>query len=454
MKKSLRNYRLFFHRMGLIFLFLPVVVLLISIVLPDRGFSEKENRVLSSRPHLNAGQIASGGYEKQFETYENDQFPLRDLWITLKAGTDRLMGKVEANGVYLGKSGYLMEEFKTPDQAQYDATVKAMTDFAQRHSDMKQYALIAPNSVNILSNKLPAFAPVQDQNSWLNNLSDSLTQAGVTFIDVRDTFKDHKMEDLYYHTDHHWTTQGAYYAYLQAAKTLEIDTSADTYDKAPVTRSFQGTLSAKSGFRSGEKDEIDVFLPTGENVLASVINYVDEQKKSASFYYTDKLDTRDKYALFFGGNHAQVKISTPTETDNTLLVLKDSYANSFVPFLAQHYRKIVMVDPRYYYGDLEQLIQVENVQEILYLYNANTFFADTSLELALSNESSEQNTDNATTSDNQSSVTTDTADQSADQNNDSSTSDDQSSAQEGDSSNSADQSSDLESDSSEDQASE
>ena len=168
----------------------------------------------------------------------------------------------------------------------------------------------------------------------------------------------------------------------------------------------------------------------------------------------DKLDTRDKYALFFGGNHAQVKISTPTETDNTLLVLKDSYANSFVPFLAQHYRKIVMVDPRYYYGDLEQLIQVENVQEILYLYNANTFFADTSLELALSNESSEQNTDNATTSDNQSSVTTDTADQSADQNNDSSTSDDQSSAQEGDSSNSADQSSDLESDSSEDQASE
>ena len=347
-----------------------------------------------------------------------------------------------------------MEEFKTPDQAQYDATVKAMTDFAQRHSDMKQYALIAPNSVNILSNKLPAFAPVQDQNSWLNNLSDSLTQAGVTFIDVRDTFKDHKMEDLYYHTDHHWTTQGAYYAYLQAAKTLEIDTSADTYDKAPVTRSFQGTLSAKSGFRSGEKDEIDVFLPTGENVLASVINYVDEQKKSASFYDTDKLDTRDKYALFFGGNHAQVKISTPTETDNTLLVLKDSYANSFVPFLAQHYRKIVMVDPRYYYGDLEQLIQVENVQEILYLYNANTFFADTSLELALSNESSEQNTDNATTSDNQSSVTTDTADQSADQNNDSSTSDDQSSAQEGDSSNSADQSSDLESDSSEDQASE
>ena len=392
MKKSLRNYRLFFHRMGLLFLFIPLIVLILSIVLPDRGFSEKENRVLSSLPHLNGSQIASGGFEKQFETYENDQFPLRDLWITLKAGTDRLMGKVESNGVYVGKSGYLMEEFKAPDQTQYDATVKAMTDFAQKHSDLKQYALIAPNSVNILSDRLPAFAPVQDQNSWLDSLSASLTDAGVTFIDVRSTFKDHKMEDLYYHTDHHWTTQGAYYAYLKAAKDMGIDTSADTYDKAPVTRSFQGTLSAKSGFRSGEKDEIDVFLPTGDQALSSVVNYVDEQKKTASFYDTSKLETRDKYAMFFNGNHGKVVITTPTEENRTLLVIKDSYANSLIPFLAPYYRKIVMVDPRYFYDDLEELMQVEEIQEVLYLYNANTFYADTSLELALMPQSSTNST--------------------------------------------------------------
>mgnify|MGYP000370406968 CR=1 FL=1 len=265
------------------------------------GFLKKKNRVLSSLPHLNGSQIASGGFEKQFETYENDQFPLRDLWITLKAGTDRLMGKVESNGVYVGKSGYLMEEFKAPDQTQYDATVKAMTDFAQKHSDLKQYALIAPNSVNILSDRLPAFAPVQDQNSWLDSLSASLTDAGVTFIDVRSTFKDHKMEDLYYHTDHSLDYPGCFIMpILRQPKIWGIDTSADTYDKAPVTRSFQGTLSAKSGFRSGEKDEIDVFLPTGDQALSSVVNYVDEQKKSASFYDTEKLETRDKYALFFG----------------------------------------------------------------------------------------------------------------------------------------------------------
>ncbi len=383
MKKSLRNYRLFFHRLGLLFFLLPVIVLVSSIILPDTGFSEKENRILASRPALKLDQIISGVYEKQFETYENDQFPLRDMWITLKATTDRLMGKVEENGVYLGKNGYLMEAFNAPSQTQYDATVNAMTSFAQKHSDLKQYALIAPNSVNILKSNLPAFAPTDDQNPWIDKLKDSLTSAGVTFIDIRDTFTDHKTEDLYYHTDHHWTTLGAYYAYLQAAAVMGIDTSSDSYDKAPVSQTFKGTLSAKSGFRSGETDELDVFLPNGDNTLSSVVNYVDEQKKSASFYHTSKLNTRDKYALFFGGNHAQIKISTPTESNNTLLVLKDSYANSFVPFLAQHYRKIIMIDPRYYYGDLEQLLQVENVQEVLYLYNANTFFADTSLELAL-----------------------------------------------------------------------
>lgn len=168
-KKSQRNSRFFFHRMGLIFFFLPLLILVLGIVLPDRGFSEKENRVLASAPGLKLNQLTSGGFEKQFETYENDQFPLRDLWITLKASADRLMGKVEENGVLLGKNGYLMEEFKSPVQTQYDSTVKAMTDFAQRHSELKQYALIAPNSVNILKDKLPAFAPVTDQNLWLDD---------------------------------------------------------------------------------------------------------------------------------------------------------------------------------------------------------------------------------------------------------------------------------------------
>ena len=368
--------------MGLAFFLALLLVFLINIFTPDKNFSQKENRVLSSKPELTLSQITSGKFSPKYETYVNDQFPLRDTWVTLKAGCDRLIGKTEENGVYLGKGGYLMEAFNPPPQKQLDAALNAMTDFAQSHSNIKQYALIAPNAVNILEEKLPFAAPAADQNPYIDALRDTLNEAGVTFIDVRDTLSQHRDEGIYYHTDHHWTTQGAWFAFMEAAKVMEIDVSSPKYEPVPVSESFQGTLSAKSGFRSGKKEELSVFLPS-EGVPSSVVNYVDEQKKSGSFYATEQLKGRDKYALFFNGNHPQVKISTPVEENRTLLILKDSYANCFVPFLAPHYRNIIMVDPRYYYGDLEKLIQVENVQEILYLYNANTFFSDTSLELAL-----------------------------------------------------------------------
>lgn len=368
--------------MGILFFAGLLLFMVINLIVPSRDFSPKENRVLASRPDMDFSRIASGKFEKNYETYVNDQFFLRDFWVSLKAGADRILGKTEGNGVYVGKDGYLLETFTPPTQEQLNSLVGAMTGFASRHPELSQYALIAPNAVNILKDKLPAFAPVPSQNPYLDAARDALEKSGVTFIDTRDTLREHRDEGIYYHTDHHWTTQGAYLAYVKAAEAMNLDSSLVSYDKLPVTYAFQGTLSAKSGFRSGAKDEMDVFLPNTET-LPSVVNYVEQQKKSASFYSTAQLEGRDKYAMFFGGNHPQIKISTPVGDNRTLLVLKDSYANCLVPFLTQHYRKIIMVDPRYYYGNLEELIQVENVQDVLYLYNANTFFQDTSLELAL-----------------------------------------------------------------------
>lgn len=382
MKKKPNGYRYFYHLTGCLFGIFILAVLIINFIVPDKGFSQKENRVLASRPAISVSQLTSGKFADGYETYVNDQFFLRDWWITLRAASQRILGNTKENGVFLGKNGYLMEDFTAPSQERLNRTVNAMADFAARHSELPQYALIAPNAVNILSDKLPALAAATDQNPYLDATASALEKAGVTFVDVRDTLSQHKEDNIYYHTDHHWTTQGAYFAYLQLAKVLGINSSSIPYDKLPVSKSFQGTLSAKSGFRASKKEEMDVFLPRDE-VPSSVVNYVDEQKKTASFYDTSQLETRDKYAMFFGGNHSKVVITTPTEENRTLLIIKDSYANSLVPFLAPFYRKIVLVDPRYFYDDLEELIQVEEIQEVLYLYNANTFYADTSLELTL-----------------------------------------------------------------------
>lgn len=367
---------------GWVFIAVTAFFFLGSLIARDRTFSDKENRMLEQAPGINGGQIISGRYEEKFETYFTDQFLLRDMWIEMKAGFDRLIGRVESNGVYLGKDGYLIEKFAEPDGKNLKETCSAMGDFAKRYGEVKQYAMIVPNAVEILSDKLPAFAPAADQGRYLDTLGKELEKQGITVLDMRGVLKKNRDKKLYYKTDHHWTTEAAYLAFLEAGKTMGYNGSEITFDALPVTGGFQGTLSAKSGFRSGEKEELEVFLPK-DGSPSSVVNYVDEQKKTASFYDTGKLDTRDGYACFLGGNHPLIRIETPVQSDKTLLVLKDSYANCYLPFLATQYRKIVAVDPRYYYGDLEELMQVEEIQEVLYLYNANTFFSDTSLQMVL-----------------------------------------------------------------------
>ena len=383
MKKNKGSYRPFFLRLGTIFMYLLPAVFLINLITPVRQFSEMENRVLSGRPSVTASSLASGTFSSQYETYVNDQFVMRDLFVRIKAIVDRLMGKVESNGVYLGKKGYLMEAFTPPDETRLGNLLTAMLAFKTAHPDVAQYAVIAPNAVNILSDCLPTAAPAVDQNPYIDRVYSVLANAGVTGIDLRPALSSHIAESLYYKTDHHWTTRAAYYAYLEAAKAMGLDASLVTYQELPATKTFQGTLSARSGYRSSATDEIDVFLPVG-NELSYVVNYVDEQRRVGSFYQTSRLSTRDKYAMFFDGNHAQVRISFPGAPKGTLLVLKDSYANSLVPFLAPHYQTIIMIDPRYYYGDLALLMEEWEVDDVLYLYNANTFFSDTSLELLLS----------------------------------------------------------------------
>lgn len=375
-KKKLRKHAV---AVGWMFVLLLGGCFLGNLVTKDREFSDTENRALESRPKFSWEQAVSGRLEEKFETYYSDQFLFRDTWVKIKAGTDRLTGKTEANGVYLGKDGYLIENFTAPKKEAFDNTCKAMESFAQKHPELKQYAMIIPNAVNILSQKLPAFAPAGDQNPYLDKLGERLSAQGVTVLDMRNMLSENKDKKLYYQTDHHWTTQAAYLSFMEAGKTMGYEDDIITFTPYPVTDKFRGTLSAKSGFRTEKTEELEIWL-SDDDSLQSVINYVDQQKKSASFYDTKKLDTRDAYACFLGGNHPLIKIETPIEQDKKILVLKDSYANCYLPFLSTVYRKVIVVDPRYYYGNLEELIEAEEIEEVLYLYNANTFFSDTALK--------------------------------------------------------------------------
>ena len=249
---------------------------------------------------------------------------------------------------------------------------------------------LSPNAANILSDKLPTLAVTKDQGKQFQKIRESLG-SDVTWVDLQKALESHKEEEIYYRTDHHWTSLGAYYGYEALAAAMELDTS-----KAPgmkpyaVTGDFNGALSSTSGYEGGYREPIYVYgTEDPADQVQVVVNYTDEQRKTATFYDPSKLDEKDKYAVFFGGNYGKIDIRTTADSTARLLVFKDSYANCLVPFLAPYYREIVMIDPRYYYGDIEQEMSDYSFDQVLFLYNGNTFVEDNSISGVLSDGTAE-----------------------------------------------------------------
>ena len=178
----------------------------------------------------------------------------------------------------------------------------------------------------------------------------------------------------------------AFYVFQAAAETLKIDGEAGSnFVSYPISKTFNGTLASASGFRLNEREVIDMYVSKEEDG-GLVVNYVEEQEKTASIYDSSKLKTRDQYGVFLGGNTSLIDIKTVSESQRRLLLVKDSFANSFVPFLTPYFREIVVVDPRYYSGTIEDLMNAYRITDTMFLYSGNSFFQDNNISGVLDSE--------------------------------------------------------------------
>ncbi len=379
--------RRFYRRLVSVFGVLLVLLVLANIIKRDQEFSDEENRMLAQRPKLTWEALMSGDYMKDFESYVSDQFFARNQWITLKLYEDMLLGKKESNGVYLGKDGYLMEKPDDPDWENVSNNMAAVSALAERYPDIATYTCWVPNSFYILGDKLPAQAPVRDQEADLQQIRE-MTGESVHDINVTDVLKKHADENIYYKTDHHWTSLGARYAFDTVAEAMGIENVETEYNIHTVASDFQGTLASKSGYH-GSKDVIEVY--EAANIEPDyIVNYVEENEKSTSIYDSACLKEKDKYTVFFGGNHSRIDIGTTQPERKNLLLFKDSYANCFVQFLLPYYQNIIMIDARYFYDNVDSLIQNYGITDILFLYNVNTFVTDNSLADVLTVEEADE----------------------------------------------------------------
>ena len=363
---------------GIIFILTLFLFLIINVIVPDREKSVQENRMLATKPKFRLSSLISGDYDEKFEAYMDDQFVGRDMWRKLKVMVDRIGGSRLENGVYIGTNGQLLEQIEVADENHLAANIKAIKSFSESQSKIPVRMMLVPDAANVLNHSLPALAKPEDQTQMFSMVRKDLGDS-VEWIDVSTELNKHKTEKIYYKTDHHWTTLGAFYAFQAAAPSLGIEGDlSGNYVSYAVSDSFNGMLASKSGVNLGEKEQIDIYVPTEEDTDL-IVDYVDEGKRSTSLYDSSKLKEKDQYTVFLGGNSSLLDIRTVSTSTKRLLLVKDSFANSFIPFLTPYYREIVVVDPRYYSGTINDLMDSYRISEVLFLYTGNTFFKDNNI---------------------------------------------------------------------------
>lgn len=367
-KRNHKNYLLIFP--AVIFVTLLVVGIL-TLALPAKELSENENRNLAQMPSISMQAVNDGTFQKDLDSFLSDQIPLREVWVRMGSGIKKLLGRKELNDVYLGKDGYYFQAFteESYSSSRMISVFQMMEDLYQKHS-VPTELLMVPSPGTILEDKLPSNAPYYDADK-VYSAADQLLSFPV--IDLRDTFLSQKDScQLYYRTDHHWTTEGARLAYETWTKLH--GTEPRHYDLQTVSEDFHGTLYSKVMDSADVKDTIKA--PAD---LPKVTITYDNGEVTSTPFRPEFLEKKDQYAYFFGGNFGKVVIDTGADSDKTLLIFKDSFANSFVPFLFEDYGRIVMVDLRYYGGPVEQLFEEYDVSQVLYLFETTNLLTDTGI---------------------------------------------------------------------------
>lgn len=356
----------------LIFAFVIVIADICLIMMHDKKFSANENRTLAQFPEFSISTLTSGKFMSDSESFVADQFFLRDDWITLKFLTDKTAGRENSNGVWLGYGNFLFENPTTPD-AVFKNNVKAVEKFVVKHPLQNTYMTLVPNSISILDMMHTNYLPIHNQLIDIT-YAELFLKSSLTFVNISDVLKTHKYEDIYYKSDHHWTSLGAKYAFDLISKSMNIENVITDYDVIRATDDFSGTMASTSG-NFAVKDSIDLYVPKTED-FEYVVEYTDLQQKSATIYSSAALESKSKYDVFLGGNHPLINIKTTNNNDRNLVIFKDSFANAFVQFILPYFETITIVDARYYSDDVDRLLENVSATDILFLYGANTFVSD------------------------------------------------------------------------------
>lgn len=338
-------------------------------LLPDRYYSEREKRTLTQKPQFTIADFISGEFSGELEKYLTDQVPLRDGWVTMKTYMELAIGKRESGGVYLCKDQYLMDKFTSYSKKQLAANAAALADLQEKLAaeGVSMNTILVHMAAQVLTDKLPAYAPAADYAA----IFQVLTDAGVDTVNVWSTLAAHSGENIYYRTDHHWTSLGAYYAYCAWRG---IQPNADEWTQEILCGNFRGTTWNKVPLPTVPAEEIAAWY---KHINRSV-SYNNGQYETDSIYERKYLSGSDQYAVFLNSNQAQTVIEGSGKSGK-LLLIKDSYGNTFSQSPVEDYAEVHVLDLRFFKGDAVDYAKENGITDALVLYGVQNFVKDTNL---------------------------------------------------------------------------
>ena len=348
-------------------------------VLPSEDFSEEENRMLAPFPELSVESLISGEFTQGIASFYSDRFPARNVFVGVKAWFERIMLRAENNGVIEGKDGYIIDrlEYTESEYKTLETNLKAIEKFKSilEENGIDAATVILPRSVDVMTSKLPAlYDTVRADVAW--DKVNAISPDALILTDVLKTAADGG-EYVWYKTDHHYTTLGAYYTYVELADTLGYTPyPLDYFTEETVSDEFFGTTYSSSGMKWADSDTMTLFRFDGDENYT--VSYPDSNEESLKgFYAREYFEKKDKYSAFLGGNRARTRIildggNTDENGDRpTLLLIKDSFSHSLAPFLALHF-DIELVDLRYYNKSVADLVLEIDPDKTLVIYGIDT----------------------------------------------------------------------------------
>lgn len=347
-----------------------------SFLLKDRKFSEMENRNLAQFPEFSWKNLKDGSFTDGLEKYMSDQLPLKDELVTLKTDSDRLLMHDLQNGVYFGKDGYYLQDYKE-NTKQVEKNVGCINDLAKLCPDTDINFMLVPNSISVMDDKLPKVNTTGSQQKTIDKVEGMLDEKIKFYCPMSDLKAAvGSGVQAYYKTDHHWTSDGARVGFDGLMKFMgEGELKAD-YDVRELD-GFLGTLYSKAPSAFAEKEKMKLYTDKGNSLN---VEYVSEKKTADSIFDTSFEDKKDKYSVFFGGNYANVNIkSTNAQKDEKVLILKDSYANCAMPYFTSMYSDVTMIDLRFYHIQaltVSEYIKQNNIDKVILLYNVDFLNSD------------------------------------------------------------------------------